>query len=434
MAIAAVQQAARLSQHILSQAQQQHDKQQQHDDSSTTSSKGPPVVVPQQKDMGVVAKDDLSPVTIADFAIQALLTCTLHHAFPGDRFVGEESSAALRENPALLDRVWGSLLYIAEHSTEGEKNDDDGVVVRIPSSPDEMCDMIDWCGNGQPSVAPDATSGASASARVWVFDPIDGTENFVKGLIYAINVALLDAAEGRQVLSVVGCPNLSVDVSFPATDASLDPAGEGALAYGVRGRGAFWRKLHGPNLSDDDVAALGRNPQEQEQEEEEGERRKKEEGAGAGTASRRLPRHADSADAIRSVTATSVTSGLTAVHAAVADRLGVAFPGNDLLPWVLRWLLLALGVGNATWWAYKSRGRLGKIWDHAGAMLLFEEVGGKITDVDGRALDLFAGRKMVGNYGVVAAPARLHGRVLGAVREALGRERPELMEGSSVGV
>lgn len=377
VAIAAVQQAARLSQHILSQ----------------TSS------------MGVVSKDDLSPVTIADFAIQALLTCTLHHAFPEDRFVGEESSAALRENPALLDRVWQSLQFVAVTTT-----DDDGAapaVVRIPASADQMCEMIDWCGNGRPS------RDRGASARVWVFDPIDGTENFVKGLVYAINVALLDSEAQHQVLSVVGCPNMSVDVAFPATDSSLDPAGEGALAYGVRGKGAFVRKLHaGPIVGDDDLLPA--------------------EGSGSShsssSSSRRLPRHADAAETtIRSVTATSVSSGLAGVHAAVAARLGVAFPGNDLLPWVLRWLLLALGVGNATWWLYQSRARLGKIWDHSGAMLLFEEVGGKVTDADGRAVDLFAGRTMTANYGFVAAPAGLHAHVLGAVREVLAKERPDIM-------
>lgn len=406
VAIAVVQQAARLSQHILSQAQNHDDdsnRPPQNDDSSLPSL--PPA--PQHEDMGVVSKDDLSPVTIADFAIQALLTSTLHHAFPSDRFVGEESSAALRENPVLFQRVWDSLQYIA-NTCSAPAEIDDGVVVRIPSSADEMCEMIDWCGNGQPSVA-------SGSARVWVFDPIDGTSNFVQGLIYAINVALLDADTGRQVLSVVGCPNMSVEISFPATDASLDPASEGALAYGVRGRGAFLRKLHGPVPAGDGDDVFFN--------EEEGKE----------VGSRRLPRHADSADTIRSVTASTVSSGLSTVHAAVAGRLGlVSFPENDVLPWVIRWLLLALGVGNATWWAYKSRKGLGKIWDHAGAMLLFEEVGGKITDVDGRAIDLFVGRKMVGNYGFVAAPPKLHGDVLEAVREALRKEKPELVEGVPV--
>ncbi len=48
----------------------------------------------------MLEKDDLSPVTVADFAIQALLTATIHAAYPEDKFVGgEESAAGLREHP-----------------------------------------------------------------------------------------------------------------------------------------------------------------------------------------------------------------------------------------------------------------------------------------------------------------------------------------------
>src|SRR5688572_26778816 len=47
-------------------------------------------------DKGVIEKEDLSPVTVADFAVQALLTATIKDAFPGDRVVGEEDASDLR--------------------------------------------------------------------------------------------------------------------------------------------------------------------------------------------------------------------------------------------------------------------------------------------------------------------------------------------------
>lgn len=90
-----------------------------------------------------------------------------------------------------------------------------------------------------------------------------------------------------------------------------------------------------------------------------------------------------------------------------------------MLPWVLRWAALAMGLGNTTVWVYKRRDRYAKAWDHAGAMLLFEETGGKITDVHGKDIDLAAGRKMSANFGFVAAPERLHPRVLAAVQDVL---------------
>ncbi|KAG7123772.1 hypothetical protein HYQ44_002408 [Verticillium longisporum] len=68
------------------------------------------------------------------------------------------------------------------------------------------------------------------------------------------------------------------------------------------------------------------------------------------------------------------------------------------------------------------RERLGKIWDHAGAMLMFQEAGGKVTDVDGREPDLTAGRKMIANFGWVAAPAGVHAEILAAVQDAVRAE------------
>lgn len=351
VAIAAVQAASQLSTHVLAQAQQ---------DGAQDG--------PSADDLGVVSKDDLSPVTLADFAIQALLTSTLHAAFPTDQFVGEETASALRRSPALQARVWAALQTVTDASG-----------VTLPSSPEDMCALIDLCGTGHPG----------RGGRIWVFDPIDGTENFVQGLVYAVNAALL--RDGEQVLSVVACPNMSAGVSYPASDAALDPAGEGFIALAVRGHGAHVRRLHG-----EDVEVT------------------------------RLPRHAVGGG-LRSVSARN-SSGLGGVHAEVARRLGVEYPGSVLLPWVIRWVLLALGVGNSTWWVYKSRDRLAKIWDHAGAMLLFEEVGGRVSDVDGRPIDLTADRKMIANYGIVAAPEDLHGNLLATVQKVLAEERPDLVE------
>lgn len=52
-------------------------------------------------------------------------------------------------------------------------------------------------------------------------------------------------------------------------------------------------------------------------------------------------------------------------------------------------------------------------------MLLFEEVGGIITDVDGRKIDLSAGRRLQQNFGFVAAPPQLHAKVLKTVQDTL---------------
>ncbi|KAK6852449.1 3'-5'-bisphosphate nucleotidase [Apiospora arundinis] len=323
------------------------------------------------EDKGVIEKDDLSPVTVADFAIQALLTATIHGAFPNDRFVGEETSADLRANPVLLERVWALLRRLDDDVAQGS--------CKIPESPDQACEMIDWCGSGVP--------GGPESGRVWVFDPIDGTKTFVQGQAYAINVALLEG--GKQVLSAVGCPTLPADPQGHFSNDTVDPTGRGSLISAVRGYGTFVRPLFG-------------SPEELE--------------------GHRIQPQPDTASlaGLRGVTCfKTLASGVDDCHELIMTKLGIEFPGSDLLGWVPRWVTLGLGVANVTVWVYKKRERHGKLWDHAGAMLLFEEVGGKITDIDGKDIDLTVGRIMSANCGFVAAPKNVHSEVLKAVQETL---------------
>lgn len=333
-----------------------------------------------EHDKGAIEKDDLSPVTVADFAVQALLTATIHASFPDDRFVGEESAAALRANPALLGRVWGLLSRVADAVASSSRSSSSSLV-SVPQSSEQACEMIDWCASGIPS--------SCESGRVWVFDPIDGTKAFVRGEMYAINVGLLEG--GVQVLGAVACPLLSINAKAPISDSFIDPAGEGCILFAARGHGAFVQPLK--------------------------------ETAGDAPPPHRLDAHASPAKwdgQLRSVScADALDSGLDGVHRGVAAKLDIAFPGCDLLGWVPRWSSLAMGLANVTVWVYRRPDRRAKIWDHAGAMLLFEEAGGKITDVHGRPIDLRTGRKLQRNFGFVAAPPAAHARVLATVHEVL---------------
>jgi 3'(2'), 5'-bisphosphate nucleotidase len=341
---------------------------------------------------GVISKDDLTPVTLADFAIQALLSATIRAQFPEDRIVGEEDASQLRTDLLLLEHVYDLLRWAAGH---GEGPDAEArreafpKDCRVPSSREHMCDLIDECGASVPG-----TTG-----RTWVFDPIDGTKTYVRGELYAINIALL--VDGKQTVSVVGCPNLSIAPVAPLRDSHVHE--KGTIAFAVKGSGAFVQSIS----------------------------------SGSGTGPMRL-RHLDPSlglEDVRFVSCTTVDSALAGVNKEVARRIDHAvaaaeFPTCDLLPWVLRWVALARGLGNTTVWIYKSKERLGKIWDHAGAMLLFEETGGVVTDVLGQPIELAAGRKMKANFGFVAAPPQLHGEVLRtaqAVVREMGRE--ELLQG-----
>lgn len=156
-----------------------------------------------------LTKEDRSPVTVADFASQALVSAHLSKAFPDDPLVGEEDASALRQPAAqqTLEQVTGFL----RQSQPG-------------ASPEQVCGWIDR-GCGEPG------------QRFWTLDPIDGTKGFLRGDQYAIALALL--ISGEVQLGVLGCPNLR-DGFEP------DFNGPGSLAIARRGQGAWVTSLVDP--------------------------------------------------------------------------------------------------------------------------------------------------------------------------------------------
>jgi 3'(2'), 5'-bisphosphate nucleotidase len=56
------------------------------------------------------------------------------------------------------------------------------------------------------------------------------------------------------------------------------------------------------------------------------------------------------------------------------------------------------------------------IWDQAAGSLLIEEAGGRVTDLEGRALDFSVGRRLRRNDGLVASNGLIHEGVLEAVQ------------------
>lgn len=125
-------------------------------------------------------KQDRSPVTVADFASQAVICRALKEAFPGDPVVAEEDAAWLRgeDGRALRDTV-------REHAA-----------LAVPGwSGSAMLDAIDHgCARG------------GATGRFWALDPIDGTKGFIRGDQYAIALALIE--DGQPVVGILGCPSL----------------------------------------------------------------------------------------------------------------------------------------------------------------------------------------------------------------------------------
>ena len=155
-----------------------------------------------------MTKRDRTPVTVADFASQAIVAKAMAEALPGARLVGEEGSAALASDdaPGMLAHV--TALVHTEHPKATEH---------------EVCEWID-IGQAEPV------------GRFWTLDPVDGTKGFLRGEQYAVALALI--ADGQVELGVLACPNL-------AKGCALGERREGILALAVRGQGAWTKSLNG---------------------------------------------------------------------------------------------------------------------------------------------------------------------------------------------
>jgi 3'(2'), 5'-bisphosphate nucleotidase len=155
-------------------------------------------------------KDDRSPVTVADYASQALISLELGESFPDDEIVGEETSASIRADP-------DSPLSAAVVEHVRTQRGDVGL--------EEICRALERCGG----------SGGPVG-RHWTVDPVDGTKGFLRNQQYAVALALV--VDGRVALGVLAAPNLAVDPADPGSPL-------GCVFIAERGAGAWQLPLDG---------------------------------------------------------------------------------------------------------------------------------------------------------------------------------------------
>lgn len=152
--------------------------------------------------IGALAKDDKSPVTVADFAAQALVGQRLIESFPEMGFVGEENSDSLRKPEGR--ETLAQIAHFVQQAIPGATEDD-------------VCRWIDH-GAGEPT------------ASFWTLDPVDGTKGFLRGDQYAVALAYL--RDGVVRVGALGCPELADGVR-------PDKGGPGSVLVARRTNGAF---------------------------------------------------------------------------------------------------------------------------------------------------------------------------------------------------
>ncbi len=148
-----------------------------------------------------LTKDDRSPVTVADYAAQALVGHLLEEAYPYDSLIGEEDSIALRkpEETKTLEKITD---FVSRYTPR--------------ATPETVCRWIDL-------------GSAESAQRYWTLDPIDGTKGFLRGNQYAVALALVQ--DGQVQVGALGCPELSL------------MGVKGIIIVGIRGQGTWYAPL-----------------------------------------------------------------------------------------------------------------------------------------------------------------------------------------------
>lgn len=196
-------------------------------------------------DIQTLSKKDASPVTIGDFASQALALQVLHNNFSNrDMYIAEEGSDALRKDNDLLENVLEAVNHVQENALSRQ----------------DLLEAIDY---GQGIDEQEDPSPGMISQRIWCLDPIDGTKGFLRGRVkggqYCIALALIE--DGEPVVSVLGCPNLPLpntestrttpygvwsenEAKDAAASNSLFSNSRGCLFVAVKGGGCYEIPIH----------------------------------------------------------------------------------------------------------------------------------------------------------------------------------------------
>jgi 3'(2'), 5'-bisphosphate nucleotidase len=151
-------------------------------------------------------KKDRSPVTVADYASQAVVCRILSSREGNMPIVAEETADDLREQQEMLRQV--------TRFVRGREQD---------ASASDVCSWIEL-GNQKPF------------GSFWTLDPIDGTAGFLRRQQYAIALAHIE--DGDVKVAVLACPNLS----FHGLESDET---RGVLFVAVKGRGAYSASLTG---------------------------------------------------------------------------------------------------------------------------------------------------------------------------------------------
>lgn len=326
---------------------------------------------------GTQIKNDKSPVTIGDYASQALINHAIKLNFPSDNIVGEEDSKSLKDGSEEANALSKRILDILNE-----------VQQKTQASSDELGELKDLT-EVYESIDLGNYEGGS-KGRFWALDPIDGTKGFLRGDQFAVCLALVE--DGKVVLGVIGCPNLPEHITLN----EIQSGNKGGLFSAVTGVGAFYTPL----FETDEFTPL----KDQQQ----------------------INMTSETSPAtLRVVEGVEKGHSSHSTQSQIKQQLG--FDADTVarqtinLDSQVKYCVLAKGQADIYLRLPISETYREKIWDHAAGNVLLYESGGQVGDVTGEPLDFGKGRQLE-SKGVIAANKAVFSKVIDAVNKVLNTD------------
>lgn len=312
----------------------------------------------------LIIKEDDSPVTVGDFASQAVISNAIKHNFPDDEIVGEENSTDLAHNNQLCQSVFTELQL-----NDAEYNDmypykNQSILGPKFDSLQHVIQIIDSGG-----------SKGGSKGRFWALDPIDGTKGFLRGGQYAICLALI--VDGVVQVGIIGCPALPENF--------IDSQYKGGLFVAIKDHGSFYSRLK--DTIDESFNKLERIQMN---------------------------------NSWVSISQITICEGFEKNHSShdkqskIKKYLGIPEKQTLNLDSQVKYCCLAKGIAELYLRVPTNADYKEKIWDHAAGYILVTESGGLVTDTTGKQLNFGEGCYL-DIFGIIAGSKNIHPKVIEAI-------------------
>ena len=304
----------------------------------------------------VVEKADASPVTVADFGAQAVVSIVMSRQERANtRMIAEESANALEEDRKLA-------FAVTEVTNE--------VLERHGEAPVSVGDVVEavHASDGSQSYFGEHQEGA-----FWILDPIDGTRGFLHGGRCEYTLGLACVQDGQLEVGVMALPN----TNRPKSD-----AGEtGVLMRSMRNGGTQWTEIEANGDSNH-----------------------------VGSEKNWRDTRVDTVDTL-SMAALCVSDHESAVEWLQAR--GTSATLRLCCGSLCKYAAVALGSATAYLQPPDPKRMMLKSWDHAAGLLCVQEAGGTVTDLDGHKLEVCSGTWFAPSRGgVIVSNGRIHEQLL----------------------